>query len=97
MTLTLQRRLRRLLEQLSGGKLVPPACGDWAATKVAYRFFDNPRVTEHGVMRDISLRLQRVSKPARAGHDPAGYDRVYLQSRIARQDRLHKDHQCWAL
>lgn len=48
----LQRRLRRLLEQLSAapGKPVPAACGDWAATKAAYRFFDNPRVTEHGVM-----------------------------------------------
>src|SRR3974390_3049994 len=48
----LQRRLRRLLEQLSAapGKTVPAACGDWAATKAAYRFCDNPRVTEHGVM-----------------------------------------------
>ncbi|GDX39490.1 hypothetical protein LBMAG20_17050 [Methylocystaceae bacterium] len=48
----LQRRLRRLLEQLSSapGKPVPAACGDWAATKAAYRFFDNPRVTEHGVL-----------------------------------------------
>lgn len=48
----LQRRLQRLLEQLSTapGKPVPAACGDWAATKAAYRFFDNPRVTEHGVL-----------------------------------------------
>lgn len=29
---------------------MPAACGDWAATKAAYRFFDNPRVTEHGVL-----------------------------------------------
>src|SRR5829696_803254 len=32
------------------GQPVPAACGDWAATKAAYRFFDNPRVTEHGVL-----------------------------------------------
>lgn len=48
----LERRLRQLLDQLSAapGKPVPAACGDWAATKAAYRFFDNPRVTEHGVL-----------------------------------------------
>ena len=38
----LARRLRRLLDQMSAapGKPVPAACGDWAATKAAYRFFD---------------------------------------------------------
>src|SRR3954452_162986 len=48
----LARGLRRLLDQLSSapGQPVPAACGDWAATKAAYRFFDNPRVTEHGVL-----------------------------------------------
>ena len=48
----LERRLRQLLDQMSAapGKPVPAACGDWAATKAAYRFFDNPRVTEHGVL-----------------------------------------------
>ena len=48
----LARRLGRLLDQMSAapGKPVPAACGDWAATKAAYRFFDNPRVTEHGVL-----------------------------------------------
>lgn len=48
----LARRLRRLLDQMSSapGLPVPAACGDWAATKAAYRFFDNPRVTKHGVL-----------------------------------------------
>jgi hypothetical protein len=48
----LARRLGHLLDQLSTapGKAVPAACGDWAATKAAYRFFDNPRVTEQGVL-----------------------------------------------
>ncbi|WP_366514549.1 transposase DNA-binding-containing protein [Mesorhizobium sp.] len=32
------------------GKPIPAACGDWAAAKAAYRFFDNPRVTEHSVL-----------------------------------------------
>jgi hypothetical protein len=48
----LARRLACLLDQLSSspGQPVQAACGDWAATKAAYRFFDNPRVTEHGVL-----------------------------------------------
>ena len=48
----LARRLLCLLDQISAspGHPVPAACGDWAATKAAYRFFDNPRVTEHGVL-----------------------------------------------
>ncbi|WP_342741050.1 transposase DNA-binding-containing protein [Bradyrhizobium sp. B117] len=32
------------------GQPVPAACGDWAATKAAYSFFDNQRVTEHGML-----------------------------------------------
>ena len=48
----LARRLRRLLDQMSTapGKPIPAACGDWAATNAAYRFFDNPRLTEHSVL-----------------------------------------------
>ncbi|WP_287231198.1 transposase DNA-binding-containing protein [Mesorhizobium sp.] len=32
------------------GKPIPAACGDWAAAKAAYRFFDHQRVTEHNVL-----------------------------------------------
>lgn len=48
----LARRLRRLLDQMSAapGKPIPAVCGDWAATKAAYRFFDNPRVTDHSIL-----------------------------------------------
>jgi len=48
----LGRRLRRLLDQMSAapGKPIPAVCGDWAATKAAYRFFDNPRVTDHSIL-----------------------------------------------
>lgn len=48
----LARRLRRLLDQMSvaPGKPIPAVCGDWAATKAAYRFFDNPRVTDHSIL-----------------------------------------------
>ena len=44
----LKTRLGRLLGDLGeriGGTL-PMACPDWAATKAAYRFFDNPRLDD---------------------------------------------------
>src|SRR3954466_5250809 len=44
----LKTRLGKLLGDLGRriGDTVPAACQDWAATKAAYRFFDNPRVDE---------------------------------------------------
>ena len=60
----LARRLRWLLDQMSAspGQPVPAACGDWTATKAAYRFFDNPRITEHGVLAGhIAATAERVA------------------------------------
>lgn len=44
----LKTRFGKLLGQLSEkiGAALPIACQDWAATKAAYRFFDNDRVDE---------------------------------------------------
>src|SRR5262245_52915372 len=44
----LTARLGKLLSDLGQriGGTIPAACQDWAATKAAYRFFDNPRVDE---------------------------------------------------
>ncbi len=41
----LKARLGQLLTDLSQriGATTPAACQDWAATKAAYRFFDNAR------------------------------------------------------
>lgn len=48
----LDSRLARIVGQLSGplGQSIPMACQDWANTKAAYRFFDNPRVDEAGIL-----------------------------------------------
>jgi hypothetical protein len=48
----LARRLHQIAARMAGapGRPVPAACQDWAATKAAYRFFDNDRVTEQGVL-----------------------------------------------
>ncbi len=49
-------RLKSRLGQFLGdlvtriGHTLPTACQDWATTKAAYRFFDNPRVDEGGIL-----------------------------------------------
>jgi len=46
------KRFRVLMEQFSRGigRTIPLACGDWAATKAAYRFLDNARVSEAEIL-----------------------------------------------
>lgn len=48
----LGKRLRVRLEQMGGavGESLPMACQDWAATKAAYRFFSNDRVSEAEIL-----------------------------------------------
>ncbi len=48
----LKSRLGQLLGDLGAriGHTLPAACQDWAATKAAYRFFDNPRVDEDTIL-----------------------------------------------
>ena len=48
----LKTRFGKLLGQLSEkiGTALPAACQDWAATKAAYRFFDNSRVDESFIL-----------------------------------------------
>ena len=45
-------RFRSLLKSLTErmGNPIPFACQDWAATKAAYRFFDNPRIDEATIL-----------------------------------------------
>jgi hypothetical protein len=48
------------------GGTVPMACQDWAATKAAYRFFDNPRIDE-GVILAGHFAATRARFAATAG------------------------------
>lgn len=50
--LRLGKRFRTLVERLSEGigQTIPMACQDWAATKAAYRFFSNVRVSEGEIL-----------------------------------------------
>ncbi|MER8640440.1 transposase [Mesorhizobium sp. M1365] len=95
----LGRRLRRLLDQMSAapGKPIPAACGDWAAAKAAYRFFDNPPVTEHSVLaghfaataaRIAASEVRSLSCRTRPNLSTAARSRV---------KSVHQDHQRRAL
>lgn len=48
----LAKRFSLLIERLSDGlgRSIPLACSDWAATKAAYRFLDNDRVSEAEIL-----------------------------------------------
>jgi hypothetical protein len=63
------KRLRTLLEQLSEriGGSIPFACQDWAATKAAYRFFSNGRISEDKILAGHFLCTKERFAAARGG------------------------------
>jgi hypothetical protein len=71
----LEKRFSMLMEQLSEGigRTIPLACGDWAATKAAYRFLDNDRVSEAEILaghfQATRLRFDAVKGPVLVLHD----------------------------
>jgi hypothetical protein len=71
----LGRRLRALLGQMAGamGESLPLACQDWAATKAAYRFFANDRVSEGEILgghfRSTRDRAAGTDGPIMVLHD----------------------------
>jgi len=62
----LGRRFRTLLEQLSSapGESIPLVCQDWANTKAAYRFLDNPRVNEADILSGHSAATRARASEA---------------------------------
>src|SRR5262245_46336593 len=70
----LKARLGKLLSDLGQriGDTVPTACQDWAATKAAYRFFDNPRVDEGVILAGhfaATARAAATEGPVLVLHD----------------------------
>lgn len=71
----LGKRFGMLTEQLSKGlgQTLPLACGDWAATKAAYRFLDNDRVSEAEILaghfQATRERFAAVEGPILVLHD----------------------------
>jgi hypothetical protein len=67
------KRLRTLLEQLSEriGGSIPFACQDWAATKAAYRFFSNGRISEDKILTGHFLCTKERFAAARGEENEA--------------------------
>lgn len=71
----LGKRFGTLMQQLSQGigRTIPLACGDWAATKAAYRFLDNDRVSEAEILAghfaSTRDRFAAVDGPVLVLHD----------------------------
>jgi len=60
----LNQRMETLLEQLGDKptESIPTACGGWAETLAAYRFFDNEKVTDNQVLQShIHASIKRIS------------------------------------
>ena len=78
--LRLNRRLRRLVSDLAAQPetSVPLACGSWAATKAAYRFWDNDRVDPqdlyHAYAQSTGDRLPAPDQPVLAIQDTTSLD-----------------------
>ena len=90
----LGKRFGILMEQLSKGlgQTLPLACGDWAATKAAYRFLDNDRVSEQEILaghfaatRD---RFAAVDGPILVLHDTTDFS--FTRSDTAAIGQTHK-------
>ncbi len=75
----LGRRFRTIVERLSEGvgESLPMACQDWAATKAAYRFFSNDRVSEKEILASHSQatrdRFQATSGTVLVLHDTTDF------------------------
>jgi Transposase DNA-binding len=71
----LEARFTRVLGCLGEkiGATLPSACQDWAATKAAYRFFDNPRVEESMILAGhfaaTKSRIAAAKGPVLVLHD----------------------------
>ena len=90
----LGRRFGTLMEQLSKGigRTIPLACGDWAATKAAYRFLDNDRVSEAEILaghfQATRERFAAVEGPVLVLHDTTEFS--YTRENAAAIGLTHK-------
>jgi hypothetical protein len=81
----LNRRVCLLVEQLAARPTasIPEACGDWASSKAAYRFFDNPKVAHAALVdgaRPACLERIRQEKLVLVVQDTTSFDYTHHPS-----------------
>lgn len=99
----LKTRLAKLLCELGQkiGETLPTACQDWAATKAAYRFFDNPRVDESTILAGhfaaTKSRMAAAKGPILVLHDTTEFsfqrERPELIGKTCRLPSCHLGNQ----
>jgi len=88
------KRFSMLMDQLSDGigRTIPLACGDWGATKAAYRFLDNDRVSEAEILaghfQATRERFAAVDGPVLVLHDTTEFS--FTRSDTAAIGQTHK-------
>lgn len=87
----LRIRLQKLVGRLSEGlgDSIPLACQDWACTKSAYRFLDNPRVDE-SVILSGHFEATRARRAALAGTVFVLHDTTEFSYHRAHPDQIGK-------
>jgi len=90
----LEKRFFRMLSEMSQGMgdPLPMACQDWAGTKAAYRFLDNPRVDESiilaGHFQATRSRFAHSRGPVLVLHDTTEFS--YQRANAALIGQTHK-------
>jgi hypothetical protein len=72
----LEQRARKLLGDFFGqpGSAIPQACGDWAGSKGAYRFFANERVHSEALLESHRQATVEAHEAASGNSGGAGHE-----------------------
>lgn len=95
--LRLKDRIIRMAQQLSAGfgQSIPMACQDWAATKAAYRFIDNDRVTEDDILMGhfdaTGTRIAATDGPILVLHDTSEFSFTREDNNIGNTRKIRKN------
>lgn len=95
--LRLRDRLLKMASTLAAGfgQSIPMACQDWAATKAAYRFIDNDRVTDAEILEGhfaaTGARIAATEGPILVLHDTSEFSFTREDNKIGNTRLIRKN------